>query len=122
MKLEVREPRFIMKPGTLGSGSTLGGNSGFQALNLALQLGCRDLILVGFDMHVRNGEHWHGRHPRGLNNPTAETTERWRVALDSQADFLKGLGARVINASPSSALTAYPKMTLTEALQCSSLD
>ena len=38
-----------------------GGNSGFQALNLALQWGARKIILVGFDLTDENGLHWYGR-------------------------------------------------------------
>ncbi|HCZ48509.1 MAG TPA: hypothetical protein DCZ11_05850, partial [Gammaproteobacteria bacterium] len=43
-----------------------GGNSGYQALNLAVLLGAERVILLGYDMH---GGHWHGRHGGRLNNP-----------------------------------------------------
>lgn len=94
-----------------------GGNSGFQAVNLAAQFGVREIILVGFDMHLGDGVHWHGRHPPGLNNPRASTVARWRERLDAQAARLARLGITVLNASPTSALTAFPKTTLEAALR-----
>lgn len=52
------------------------GNSGFQALNLALQWGCREIYLIGFDMKYRDGKkHWHPDH-RG-NNPTESQLDSW---------------------------------------------
>lgn len=94
-----------------------GGNGGFHALNLALQFGARRVVLVGYDMRVDFGVHWHGKHPKGMNNPSAVNTARWRQVLDAQALLLRRLGVSVINASPVSALEAYPKMTLEAALQ-----
>ncbi len=94
-----------------------GGNSGFQALNLAVQFGCRTIILVGFDMHDRDGIHWHGKHDRGLRNPTTRSLSRWRGVLDAQAEPLKRMGVTVINASMISALEAFPKMTFVDAMR-----
>ena len=99
-------------PGEIG----WGGNSGFSALNLAVQFGCKRIILVGMDMRIDQGLHWHGKHSPGLNNPTEETTRRWRRVIDGQAPALQALGVEVVNVSPHSALHAYPKMTLEEAL------
>jgi hypothetical protein len=93
-----------------------GGNSGFQACNLAVQFGARPLVLVGFDMRLDLGVHWHGAHGPGLNNPNEERVKRWRQYLDQAAPAFARLGVRVINASPVSALRAYPKMNLAEAL------
>lgn len=95
-----------------------GGNSGFQALNLALQFGARRVILVGFDMHLADGVHWHGRHAANLNNPTAASLARWAALLDRQAPAIAALGVEVLNASPASALTAYRKVPLEDALGC----
>ncbi|MGY3607665.1 MULTISPECIES: hypothetical protein [unclassified Bradyrhizobium] len=80
-----------------------GGNSGFQALNLAIQWGARRILLVGFDMTLARGEHWHGRHGAGLNNPRPNNVHRWLSARWSTP-----LGVEIINCSPGSALTAYP--------------
>jgi len=94
-----------------------GGNSGMQAVNLALGFRARRLALVGFDMRVDLGLHWHGRHGGGLLNPNARATARWRERLDRQAPRLAAAGIEIINCSPVSALTAYPVMGLAEALR-----
>lgn len=93
-----------------------GGNSGFGAVNLAVQFGVNRIILVGFDCRIDKGRHWHADHPISLNNPTEKTTARWRRVLDEAAPTFRGLDIEVLNASPVSALISYPKVTLEEAL------
>lgn len=100
------------KFGTLGAG----GNSGFQAVNLAVQTGAARVALIGFDMNLAGGIHWHGRHKPGLNNPTTQVIAGWRQDLDAMAPKLAALGVEVVNLSAQSALAAYPRMTLEEAL------
>jgi hypothetical protein len=101
------------KIGTVG----WAGNSGFHALNLAVQMRPSKIILVGYDMRVDHGLHWHGAH-QGLNNPSQRNVERWRRCMDAAAPVIRTIGIPVLNCSPISALTAYPKMTLEEALAC----
>lgn len=87
-----------------------GGNSGFQALNLAVQLGATTIVLVGFDMTDRGGVHWYGRnHWERANNPTTDNFGRWIASLRSASHALKARGVRVINASPQSALDCFEK-------------
>lgn len=104
-----------------------GRNGGFQALNLVVQFGCKRILLVGFDMRIDLGLHWHGKHPtmvkdkggklqKGLFNPHAEQVKRWRKAMDGAKATLDRLGVTVINCSPVSALTAYPKMKFEDAI------
>lgn len=76
------------------------------------------IVLVGFDMRLDLGVHWHGKHERGLNNPHQGHVDRWRSVLDSVSQVFERLGVKVINTSMVSALTAYPKMSLPEALEC----
>lgn len=109
---ETREEILTDEPGVIGCAR----NSGFQMVNLAAQLGVARIVLVGFDMRVDLGVHWHADHNGGLTNPTAPTVVKWRRSLDAAAPKLRALGIEVLNASPDSALLAYPKMTLTEAL------
>lgn len=101
-------------PGELGAS----GNSGFQALNLAVQFGCRKILLIGFDMTIEHGEHWHKRHPHPLSNPhPADNIPRWRRGLDAAGPPLRRMGIEVINASQVSALTSYQKMSVEECLK-----
>lgn len=114
VRLRVGANRILVdEAGELG----WGGNSGFQAVNLAVQFGASRLILVGFDLNVVGGLHWHGRHREGLNNPRPSHLRAWAERLDAQADRFAELGVEVLNASPTSALGAYPKVTFAEALQ-----
>jgi hypothetical protein len=107
------DDRIFMEPkGTVG----WGGNSGFHCLNLALQFGAKRIILVGYDMQTNGGSHWHGDHPKGMNNPTAKNVARWRRAVDAAAKVAKLQGIEVLNCSPVSALQSYPTATLQEAL------
>lgn len=104
----------VGRPGVLAWGR----NSGFQAVNLAVQLGARRIVLVGFDCSLAAGVHWHGRHGRGLSNPTRPGVEKWRDALDRVAGQLAELQIEVFNASAASALRNYPKRPLLEAVTC----
>lgn len=100
---------MVFTPGRTG----WGGNSGFHALNLAVQFGARDIVLIGYDM---TGDHWHGRHGGRLRNPDSANLANWRAKLDGVAPQLRALGVRVVNASRRSTLKAYPKRSLAEAL------
>jgi len=104
---------LMEKPGYVGAG----GNSGFQALNLAVQFGATAVMLIGVDCSLEHGQHWHGRHPMPLSNPASSNVERWRKAFDGVADRLSGLGVDLVNCSAISTLTRYPKMTIPEALE-----
>lgn len=95
-----------------------GGNSGFHAINLAVQFGVRKIILVGYDMRLDKGMHWHGKHPSACNNPTDGNVARWRRAVDGMAPSLFALGIKVCNTSPISRLENYPQMTFEDALAC----
>ena len=113
--LHCRKPddRVVLEPkGTVG----WGGNSGFHCLNLALQLGVRRVLLVGYDMRIDHGLHWHGAHGNGLHNPKPANVARWRHNVDQIGKAAQAEGIEVINCSAVSTLTAYPKLPLAAAL------
>jgi hypothetical protein len=102
------------EPGVIGSG----GNSGFQALNLAAQFGASKIILIGFDMHSARGVHWYGpNRGRDMRNPLEHNYVSWRGALSKQARVLAGMGVQVVNVSPDSALDCFVRMPIDEALR-----
>jgi len=107
------ENLVLDRPGFVG----WGGNSGFHCLNLTIQFFCKRTILVGFDMNLNEGSHWHGDHPNGMHNPTKANVDRWRRTFDAAAPVVRRLGIEVINTSMKSALVNYPKMSLVEALR-----
>lgn len=106
---KARNDFLLDTPGEIG----WGGNSGFQAINLAMQFGARKIVLVGFDMRVDKGLHWHGP-PEG--NPSPGLAARWRLDLDRQHRLTRALGVEIIIGSPDSALIAYPKMEFLESI------
>lgn len=95
-----------------------GGNSGFQALNLAAQFGATKILLVGIDLHGRCGAHWYGRNVApGMSNPSDDNYRRWLRAFEAAAPDLAARGIEVVNTSPLSDLKAYPQRTIDQALQ-----
>lgn len=117
VRLKTRAEVLTKEMGVLGCGlKTGGGHSGFQAINLAVQFGAKRLLLVGFDMHINGRAHWHQDY-RGVAKPDQGRIETWREALDECAQQFTALGVEIINCSRDSALRAYPKRTLQEAMQ-----
>jgi hypothetical protein len=94
-----------------------GGNSGFQALNVAIKFGAKRIMLLGFDFHLRGGTHHHGDHPSPLHNPDDAHLESWRDKLDAQAFRLNAHGISVVNCSRSSSLQNYRKLSVVDALE-----
>jgi hypothetical protein len=90
---------------------TTGNNSGLRAIHLAKVLGARRVLLIGFDMHARDGLHWHEPHPKGLFNPSKAGMRLWCDEVHAAAKRLSG----VINCTPGSALQCFPTMSLEEA-------
>jgi hypothetical protein len=85
-----------------------GGNSGYQAMNLAYLWGAKRIILVGFDCKPVDGkDHWFGQHPKGLTQ--IQPYEIWRKHFEQIAIELKAEGVEVINCSPDTALTCFDR-------------
>lgn len=92
-----------------------GMNSGYQAINLAVHLGARRILLLGYDMQVQGKRsHFFGDHPKGLQRSAAY--EQCCERFASLVEPLKSLGVSVINCSRQSALKAFPRQPLVEAL------
>jgi hypothetical protein len=90
-----------------------GCNSGYQAINLAVHLGVKRIILLGYDMQPAGGcDHWFGAHPHGRRPPF------WMMipCFDTIVEPLRRLGIEVVNCSPNSALGAFPKARIEEVL------
>lgn len=95
-----------VKLGRIGNG----GNSGFQALNLAIQFGATRILLAGLDF--ADG-HWHEDHKPPLHNPESDNLARWREKMDAQAALIRSWGIEVYNLSPISKLKAFPYVDCT---------
>lgn len=93
-----------------------GSNSGFQALNLAILMGAKKILLIGYDMrYIGKKRHWHGDHDKRLKNPAPSTLNMFIKAFNTiKDDDLQG--AVVLNCTPGSALDRFPFSTLEEEL------
>ena len=87
-----------------------GGNSGFQAVNIAILWGGNPVIMVGFDMR---GSHFFGEHKYPLRQK--KSFYGWITAFREASEMLPS-DIRIINATPGSDLKCFPIMTLAEAL------
>lgn len=106
-----RLPGLGKKPGIINQGAS----SGYQALNLAWQAGATKVILLGYDAREVNKQaHWHGDHPPEIKSGSPYA--QWIKNFVQLAEDLKQSGCKVINATPGSAISAFPRATLDEAL------
>lgn len=85
-----------------------GGNSGYQAVHVAVHAGASRVLLCGFDM--RPG-HWHAVDREADESHYAE----WRRRFQTLAAALAGR-VEVLNCTPGSALDCFPMATIDEAL------
>lgn len=90
-----------------------GGNSGYQAINLAYHLGASKVILIGYDMQATGDKgHWFGEHPDKIRSNYKNFCNRF----EELAKHAKEMNLGVINCTPTTALTCFPKMSLKHAL------
>jgi hypothetical protein len=103
--IDTKQHRFLLdRPLRIGSGK----NSGFQALNLAMQFGANPILLIGFDFHDRGGVHWYGRNnAKGMSNPMLLNFRDWQKAMNEASGRARDLGFDIINASRGSELKCF---------------
>lgn len=91
-----------------------GGNSGHMALNIATLAGASPIALLGYDARegVNRKKHWFGDHPDSTAPAYQDMVRMMRTAMAP----LAALGIEVLNASPGSALDAFPRITIEDFL------
>jgi len=96
----------------------IGATSGLRSIYLAEKLEANPILLVGFEMHPRNGVHWHPQHStrNGLRNPGDNEMKLWREDIERVACNFAARGTRIINCTPGSALTCFPHAPFEQAL------
>jgi hypothetical protein len=104
----VHRPGISVTPDKIHYGS----NSGFQAMNLAVHLGAKRILLLGYDMGFSDGRrHWHEDH-KGIGNPDKNSFRRWLLAFQEAKPQLEKLGIEVVNCSRKTALTVFRQSTI----------
>ena len=105
MQCKIAEKGLSTDPDFIHSG----GNSGYQAIGLALHLQATRIILLGFDMHCHSGlSHWFGDHPENFISNTK--FERFIAAYRSIKP--ERYGIEILNCSRQTALDAFPRHNL----------
>lgn len=98
-----------------------GANGGYQALNLAVNLGARNIILLGYDMRmVENRTHWHEGHPTKASNAADQYKNLMRPFFENAGgagEVCRRIGVNVFNCTPGSALLAFPRRGLEGVLE-----
>lgn len=93
-----------------------GGHSGFQALQIAIAAGASRVLLVGYDCRDRgNDTNYFGRKPEKLDVDDRSNKSRWPKVY---SQMKKPAGVEILNATPGSAISAFPFVDLAEALRC----
>lgn len=113
----LRHVALLNRPGLTTSPELIhgGGNSGYQAINLAYLFGARTIVLVGYDMQRTDGiAHWFGEHekPLGQVHPYA----RWIERMGPLAQDLERAGVDVVNCTTTTALHCFRRASLDEVL------
>lgn len=88
-----------------------GGTSGFGAFNVSWLLKGRDIFLFGFDYGTNQGQHhyddrkyaWYQKHDHWAG---------WARKFEQTLPQLRSTGTRVTNVGLTSAITAFPKVSL----------
>lgn len=87
-----------------------GSNSGLIALKVAVSMGAKKILMLGYDMA---GSHFFGQHPEPLRNTKPIRYEVFK----KQFSQYRPKGVEIINCTPGSALTCYPMAKLEDVLE-----
>jgi hypothetical protein len=113
---------------TKGSEVCWNENSGCAAINFAVNLGCKRIILLGFDMKLsaNKQQHWHDAYNRQAKI-NQKDGKKYKAVISTFDRHMKGmraiklcankLGVKVINASPDSAIKEFEKISVNELLK-----
>lgn len=98
------------------SGLRTGKNSGYAAINLAVHLGAKRVVLLGYDMGYKTGQpaHFFGEHPEKLRTNVGPAA--FIPFFNAMTEPLRALGVTVVNCSRTTALRCFQRMPLHEAL------
>jgi hypothetical protein len=82
-------------------------NSGASAINVAVHLGAKRIVLLGFDMQMKGDrKNWHQDYRGEQKNPAL--FEKHLRGFPHIARDAAALGVEILNATPESAVTQFP--------------
>ena len=89
-----------------------GSNSAFQVANWVARCGAKRIVLLGVDCHSPNS-HWHAAHGHpGAWAQKPNLMGSWMQAWKNAEPEFKKRGICVMNCSPGSALTVFPRASI----------
>lgn len=109
----ISPPNFARGPGVIQQGRS----SGHTAVSLAIALGAKRVVLLGYDMRFVGGrEHFHQEYkgPRDVDIYQRDFIPAFK-GWDAAA---KAVGVEILNATPESAVREFRSVTLDEVLEC----
>lgn len=93
-------------------------NSGSSAINLAVHLGAKRIILLGFDMKF--GEYgqnnWHNDHPKPRDPKNWDPYPKFLQPFPIIKQDAEKMGITILNATPGSALDIFPMVKIEDVL------
>lgn len=91
-----------------------GGHAGYQAPQIAWQLGARRVVLLGYDLQpdADGRNHFFGEHPDASHVPY----DTWLSTYPMLLTELQARGVSIVNASRRTAITTIPRESLAMAL------
>jgi hypothetical protein len=96
-------------------------NSGAAAISIAANMGCKRIVLLGFDMQRIEGEkHWHGLYKskikKGKKRKNDNVFGRHLIGFDQIAKDADRRGIEILNCSPNSAIHQFKKVEVNHIL------
>lgn len=89
-------------------------NSGLFGMYVARDIyKAEKIVLLGFDMHRRNGQHFFGEHTRIYNGRPLHNTDEKLFKIHIK-QFERFYGSDVVNCTPDSDLNFFPKAELSD--------
>lgn len=93
------------------------GNSGAAAINLAVQLGVKKIMLLGFDMNLgpTGGQHWHSLYASANRKDKSLHKlpfHRHMLGFGPMKKQAHKLGIEILNVNPNSAINEFKKVEL----------
>lgn len=87
-----------------------GRNGGYQAIGLAVHLGAKRIVLLGYDMQKgpKGEQHWHPDHP----NKMGPDYRKWLGLFETLVQPLAKRGIEIVNCTRSTQLDCFPKASL----------
>lgn len=119
--------KFLAREGSHGKGISTNpykvswnGNSGAAAISVAAHAGAKRIILLGFDMTLGENkmQHWHDIYKKGPATNEKRLRKlpfhRHLIGFGQIAKDAKRMGIEILNASPKSVITEFPKYSVKE--------